>query len=140
MSAKSDSVLVDHKPGSLDRGDKSYLVFVMQDFEALFETNEAVSLSNVSVSFLQDPNNGVLPPESVEVWGGMEKDKLVSLGKTSPLSTENKSAEKGLITLAFPKQDVRYVRIKAKNVGRLPLALQTKAITPTLCVDEIALN
>jgi uncharacterized membrane protein len=141
LSAKSDSVLVDHKPGSLDRGDKAYLAFVNTDLDVVFETKETVRASEITVSFLQDVNNAVLPPGYAEVWGGMEKGNLVNLGKVSTPHTETKSAEKGLITITFAPREVRYIRLRAKNVGRLPsdhpLAKTAKA---TLYIDEVSLN
>jgi len=141
LSAKSDSVLVDHKPGSLDRGDKAYFAFVGQDLDVIFQTNVAVHVSQVALSFLQDENNGILPPASVEVWGGMEKGNMVSLGNGTPAPMENKSAGKRLVAVTFPSKEVRFVRIKARNIGRLPathrLAAKTKA---TLYIDEVSLH
>ena len=139
MSAKSDSVLVDRNPGSFDRGDKAYLVFLEQDFDVIFETKEATTVSHVALSFLQDIRNGVLPPESVEVWGGMERGKLVSLAKGSPPPVESETAEKAIFTLVFQEQEVRFLRVRARNTGRLPASApkKTKAM---LCVDEVSLN
>ncbi|HEX6226210.1 MAG TPA: FN3 associated domain-containing protein [Chryseolinea sp.] len=141
LSAKGDSVLVDGKPGSLDRGDKAYLAFVIDDFDALLQANSPVNVTQVTLSFLQDVDQGVLAPEYVEVWGGSEKNKLKSLGKVSVRATEGKAAQKRIITLRFPATDLRFLRVKAKNVGKLssdhPLGKKGKA---TLYVDEISLN
>ena len=97
--------------------------------------------SKVGLSFLQNVNQGVLRPEYIEVWGGMDKDKLVRLGKASAPPTENKFAEKGLITLTFPGREVRFVRVKAKNAGILPATHPLiKTAKATLYIDEVTLN
>lgn len=141
LSAKTDSVLVDGKPGSLDRGDKAYLAFVKQDFDVVLQTKVPVLASQVAVSFLQDVDQGIFPPEDVEVWGGMEQDKLERLGKVSTVPKTDKSTEKGLSIVNFSAREIRFVRIKAKNVGVLPakhpLARTAKA---TLYIDEVTLN
>jgi hypothetical protein len=141
LSAKTDSVLVDGKAGSLDRGDKAYLAFVKQDFDVILHTKTSANISQVALSFLQDVNQAVLPPIDVEVWGGMEKDKMKKLGQMSLSPAKNSSAEKGLVAIDFTERELRFVRLKAKNAGVLPpnhpLAKEKKA---TLYIDEVTLN
>ncbi|MEO5976074.1 MAG: FN3 associated domain-containing protein [Chryseolinea sp.] len=141
LSAKKDSVLVDGKSGSLDRGDKAYLAFVTKDFDAIFQTKNSVKVSQVALSFLQDMNQGVYAPEYVEIWGGMEKNKLEKLGKVSIAQTENKSAEKGLSMISFAGHELKFLRVKAKNVGILPTKHPLiKTAKATLCIDEVTIN
>jgi uncharacterized membrane protein len=139
LSAESDSVLIDGKPGSLDRGDKAYLAFVRQDFDLRFKTKAPFSMSQISVSFLQDVNQGVFAPQYIEIWGGLNQDKLASLGKISVPPAEGTTAEKGLVTITFPKTDISFLRLKGKNIGTLPadhpLGKKGKA---TLYIDEVA--
>lgn len=141
LSAKSDSVLIDGNPGSLDRNDKAYMVFVSHDFDASFELKKPVELSRVALSFLRDMDQGVFPPEDIEVWGGTERNKMVSLGKISTIPKETKPDEKGLGIINFSPREIRFLRIKAKNIGSLPsghpLAKKDKAM---LYIDEVAIN
>jgi uncharacterized membrane protein len=140
LSAKSDSVLIDGNPGSLDRNDKAYLVFVSHNFDANLELKTA-ELSQVALSFLQDIDQGVFPPADIEFWGGMERNKMVSLGKISEIAGESKADEKGLIIINFSPREIRFLRVKAKNIGVLPsnhpLAKKAK---PMLYIDEVAIN
>ena len=141
LSAKSDSVLIDGNQGSLDRNDKAYLVFVSHDFDANFELKKPTELSQVALSFLQDLDQGVLPPADIEIWGGMERNKMVSLGKLSAISGERKADEKGLSIINFSPRGIRFLRVKAKNIKVLPpnhpLAKKGK---PMLYIDEVAIN
>jgi hypothetical protein len=71
----------------------------------------------------------------------MEKGKLTNLSKVSTPHAATKTAEKGLITITFAPREVRYIRLRAKNVGRLtsdhPLI---KTAKPTLYIDEVSVN
>ena len=140
LSAKSDSVLFDGHPGSLDRNDKAYLVFPTHDFDVIFQTTAAIKLSQISLSFLQDVDHGIFSPEEIEVWGGLERAEMENLGKISEMSTDN-GPIKGLSILNFPQRDIRFLRLKATNVGTLrsdhPLYKKGKAM---LYIDEVALN
>ncbi|HKZ36106.1 MAG TPA: FN3 associated domain-containing protein, partial [Chryseolinea sp.] len=80
-SAKLDSTLVDGKSGSLDREDKEYLGFVNRDHQVLFQLDNPKKLSQLTLSFLEDVEKGVLAPESIEVWGGEDKNNLTKLGR-----------------------------------------------------------
>jgi uncharacterized membrane protein len=141
LSAKSDSVLFDGHPGSPDRNDKAYLVFTTHDFDAIFQTKAAVKLSQISLSFLQDVDQGIFPPDGIEVWGGLERNQMASLGVFSQSEMQIKSAEKGLVIINFPQREIRFFRLKAKNIGALPsnhpLSEKGKAM---LYIDEIAIN
>ena len=141
-SAKLDSTLVDGKSGSLDREDKEYLGFVNRDHEVLFQLDNPKKLSQLTLSFLEDVGNGVLAPEYVEIWGGENKNNLTKLGRiVSVLPKDKRPAAKGIIKINFPAQSVRFVRLKAKNVGALPawhpLQKKTKA---SIFIDEVSLE
>jgi hypothetical protein len=141
-SGKLDSTLVDGKAGSLNREDKEYLGFVNRDHQVLFQLDEPKKLSQLTVSFLEDVENGVLAPEYVEVWGGDDKSNLTILGRVvSVLPQDERPAAKDIIRINFPEQSVRFVRLKAKNVGKLPawlpLQKETKA---SIFIDEVSLE
>lgn len=142
FSAKKDSVLADGKPGSLDRGDKAYLAFVNQDLQVVLQLSKPVTLSQLTLSFLEDVGQGVLAPEYIEAWGGESMNALVKLGRKDIVRSSEKSpAAKRLVMLSLPDNSIRFIRIKAKNPGMLPsghpLQKSTKA---SIFIDEVALN
>lgn len=141
-SGKLDSTLVDGKSGGLNRDDKEYLGFIAKDLQVLFQMDEPKKLSQVTLSILEDVGKGILAPEYVEVWGGADKNNLVKLGRMVSVPPQGKRpATKKLIIVNFPEQAVRFVRLKAKNVGTLPawhpLQKTTKA---SVFVDEVSLE
>ena len=140
LSAKSDSVLFDGNAGSPDKNDKAYLVFTTKDFDAVFQMKNTGKISQVAVSFFQDADQGIFPPEEVEVWGGSERSKMESLGKISTATGDN-GPSKGLGIIKFSQHEIRFLRLRAKNIGNLPsnhpLFKKGKAM---LYIDEIAFN
>jgi len=141
-AGKQDTTLVDGKSGGLNRDEKEYLGFVNKDYQALFQFDNPRKLSQVTLSFLEDVESGVLSPEYIEVWGGDDKNKMTKLGKisSSPLP-EKRPAAKMLTTINFPQQSMRFVRVKAKNVNVLPAWLRPdKKTKPSIFVDEVSIQ
>ena len=140
LSAKSDSVLFDGNAGSPDKNDKAYLVFSTNDCDAVFQVNNPLKLSQVSVSFFQDEDQGIFSPQEIEVWGGLERNKMESLGKISPVPIEN-GAAKSLGIINFSQRDIRFLRLRAKNIGMLPSSHPLfKKGKSMIYLDEVALN
>jgi len=141
-AGKMDTTLVDGKSADLNKDEKAYLGFVNRDHQALFQFDNARKLSQVSLSFLEDVQRGALAPEYVEVWGGNDKDNMSKLGKFStPSSKDKRPTAKGLITINFPEQSLRYVRLKAKNSNVLPSGYEYgKDTKPGIYVDEVSLH
>ncbi|HEX6889772.1 MAG TPA: hypothetical protein VF141_03750, partial [Chryseolinea sp.] len=59
---------------------------------------------------------------------------------TAPLK-EKRPSSKGLITINFPEQPMRYVRLRAKNSNVLPKGYEYgKDTKPGIYVDEVSLQ
>jgi hypothetical protein len=141
-SAKLDSTLVDGKSGSLNRDDNEYLGFVNRDAQMLFQLDNSKKLMQLTLSFLEDVENGVFAPEYVEVWGGEDKNSLTKLGRIVSVAPKaERPAAKGIIKINFPPQSVRFVRLKAKNIMALPAWLSVEKTTKaSIFIDEVALE
>ena len=142
FAAKPDTTLMDGKGGSLDRGDKQYLGFASRNVQIRFELDQPKPLSQVTLSFLEDVEKGVYPPEYIEVWGGEAKGSLKKFGALkAELTNDNRSGSKGLLILNFPKQPVRYVVLKTKRTEKLaswpPLQKNMKEY---ILMDEVSLQ
>lgn len=142
LSAKKDSVLIDGKQGSLNREDKAYLAFFNQDLHAVFQLPRPITISQFTISFLEDPEQGVLAPEFVEVWGGASMSTLIKLGKKDIVPASGKRpTSKGLIVVQFPGKGVKFIRLKVKNPGRLPSGYTfQKSTKASIFIDEVAIN
>jgi uncharacterized membrane protein len=141
-SGKMDSTLVDGKSASPDRSDKEYLGFIDHDCQVLFQFNDPKKLSQLTVSFLEDAERGVFVPQSVEVWGGDDKNKLTKLGSVaSVLPKQITPSTKNIIKVNFPPKSIRFVRLTAKNIKTLPAWHPDKKNThPSIFIDEVSLE
>ena len=109
-SGKLDSTLVDGKTGTLNRGDKEYLGFVNQNFQALFQLAKNQKISRLTLSFLEDVEKGIFPPEYVEVWVGEDKNKLIKLDRVTTLPPlAKKPAAKDIMQIKFPEQKKQFL-------------------------------
>jgi hypothetical protein len=140
--AKLDTTLFDGNPGSLNRGDREYVGFTNQNVRILFQYDEPKVLSSVTVSFLEDVDNGIVQPDDVEVWGGEDKNTLKIISTTrSNASDDTKTASKGIILAQFPGQRVRFVRVHLKHTAKLPTGSSLiKNNQGSIFLDEISLH
>ncbi|MEO5603291.1 MAG: FN3 associated domain-containing protein [Cyclobacteriaceae bacterium] len=141
-SGKLDSTLIDGLAGSLNRGDKEYLGFLKEDFQALFSLGKDQRISKITLSFLEDVDKGILAPEYVEVWGGENASSLRKLGRVATvLPPEKRPPAKDLVQVTFPEQSVRFIRLKAKKVGALPAWHPLrKTARGSFFIDELSLE
>jgi uncharacterized membrane protein len=140
--AKFDSTLLDGKWGSLDNNDKEYLGFLGKDMQVNFALSSPQTLSQLSISYLEDIDKGILPPVMIEVWGGSSKYSLKKLTVIkSDFPNEKRSSSKGILLADFEKQPLTYVRLIAKNSGNLPAwhPLQ-KTSKAWIFIDEVSLE
>lgn len=139
---KLDSVLVDGKSGGLDRNDKAYLGLINKDLKVLFQMNNPETLSQLTISYYENVERGLFAPELVEVWGGEDKEHLKKIGEVKvAIPKDKRPATKGLLTINFPDQSVRCVRLFAKGVNKLPAYVKIEKDTkPAMLVDEVSLE
>ena len=78
-------------PADLNFNEKEYLGFVNKDHQVLFQLDSPRTLSQVTLSFLEESEKGVMAPEYVEVWGGNDKNKLTKLGRAVSVSPQEGS-------------------------------------------------
>lgn len=142
FSGTLDSTLVDGKAGNLNRASKEYLGFVKDDAKVIFQMDTTKKLSQLTLSFLEDMDKGVCPPERVEVWGGTNKNRLIKLGEvTTAAPTENRAAAKGIIQIKFPEQSAGFVKLLVKRFRALPAwHPRQKDVKVSIFLDEVALE
>ena len=145
-SGKMDTTLVDGKAGGFNKDEKAYLGYLNKNFQTLFEMDEQEKLSQLSISFYEDVERGAFAPDLIEVWGGNDKNKLKKLGEARNVVPENKKpSTKGLTIIRFPEQQIRFVRLMARNPNRLPPYVTIpkdpkQKPRPGIFIDEVAVE
>lgn len=141
FAGKLDTTLVDGKSGTLNRANE-YLGFVRENLQMLFQMENPEKLSQFAISLLEDPEKGVFLPKLLEVWGGMDKDKLFKMGEAqTDALLESRPAAKRVIRINFPETEIKYLRLKTKNLAELPAwHPQRKTTKPSIFIDEVSLQ
>lgn len=137
--AKGIKTLFDLTKGSENFRDGNWLGFNGDDLVADVALSESQALETVYISTMDDTGSWIFPPTELEVWGGPSADqltKLQSLSITPPDGPEPKHMK--IHQLAFQIQDLKYLRIVAKNYGNLPAWHPGKDTPAWLFIDEIA--
>ena len=109
--------------------------------ESLFLFNAPVTISTVTLSTLVDIGGYIMPPLSIEVWGGDEPGKLKLLNRIKP-PQPSKGAPAYLepFECSFKPVEIKYLKIIAIPVPKLPSWHPGKGDKGWIFADEIFIN
>lgn len=98
-----------------------WLGYRFNPMEVMLYFNKPTPVSSITLSQLVDIASYIMPPQSVEVWGGTNLANMKLLQKIQPKQPEK---EAPLYTAgfecSFAVREVQYIRILSKPVGVLP--------------------
>jgi predicted alpha-1,2-mannosidase len=114
-----------------------------QDFEAVIDLQESKNISTISANFLQDSRSWILMPTELEFLVSTDNINFTTAGSfkiedVDPKNTEFIIKNYG-INLAKP-QKARYVKVIAKNYGKLPEWHQGFGGDAFIFIDEITVK
>lgn len=125
------------------KGDKNFrsgkwLGFKENKLETVIGYKEAFTISSVTLSTLVDIGGYIMPAQSVQVYGGVNKNALHLLGQATPSQPGKPmpSFLKGIEITCKPEK-VRFLKIIATPVGKLPEWHPGKGQKGWLFADEI---
>ena len=113
-----------------------------QDFEAVVDLQEIKSITEISARFLQDQRSWILMPTKVEYYISEDNVNFVFFGSVN--NTLDPKIEENII-LNFTANEtnnkkVRYVKVIAKNFGKLPEWHQGFGGDAFIFIDEITIK
>ncbi len=117
-------------------GDKEWLGFEGDDFEATIDLQEKKDLQEVQLRFFNGPGQWIYPPKTVEIYAGESPENL-ALVKTQQVKAGNGKIVSPKINLQG--QNTRYLKIVVPNYGLIPEGLQGGGNRAWLFIDEIVL-
>ena len=138
-TAKGVSTIFDLRKGSENFRDGEWLGFNGDDMVAEVTLNETQQLSSVYISTLDDTGSWIFPPTKLEVWAGSGNNamrKVSELDLESPIGPQPKNMT--IHQLKFEKQQVKQLKVIARNYGNLPDWHPGKGTPAWLFIDEIA--
>jgi len=145
----ADNAYKGNGPATLNdniKGDNNFrsgkwLGYRFNPMEVILYFEKPTLVSSITLSSLVDIASYIMPPQSVEVWGGTTMANMKLLQKTQPKQPEK---EAPLFTAgfecSFAAREVQYIRILAKPVGILPAWHRGKGDKAWIFTDEIFVN
>lgn len=125
-----------------------------QDFECVVDLQKPMSIFQVNASFLQDTRSWIVLPTEVEFWYSVDGKAWTSMGNDSPtVKPDDYTVQRWDARVRLGQSDnqpepmfiaspvlVRYVKVKAKNFGKLPEWHLGAGGEAFIFVDEITVH
>jgi hypothetical protein len=141
-SANGPSSLIDGLSGDLDWRKGNWLGFQYQDFECVVDLKAEQKVSYLSVNCLQDSRSWILMPTEVNFYTSTDNKNftLAATVNNSIKATDEVTQLKKFEKQLQKKINTRYVKIVAKNFGKLPEWHQGKGDGAFIFTDEIEIK
>jgi uncharacterized membrane protein len=112
------------------------------DLVAYLFFKQPTELSSVTLSGLVNIPSYIMPPATIEVWAGADKDHLKLIKKLQPQQPKNVEGEivKRGYQLEFAKQQVKLIKLVVKPVAKLPAWHPGKGDKAWVFLDEVFLE
>ena len=113
-----------------------------QDFEAVIDLQEVKSITEISARFLQDQRSWILMPTKVEYYVSDDNVNFIHFGSVEN-TLDPKIEENTILNFTFNEtksKKARYVKVIAKNFGKLPEWHQGFGGDAFIFVDEIMIK
>ena len=140
-TAGGDNGLVDGLKGSSDFRDGRWQGFWGSDFEAIIELQQETQVQEVEASFYQYVNAWIFAPTQVQVFTSNDGVKW-KLQQTAETTLDQKQRGKMIdkTVLEFETEIVKWVKLKAKNFGKVPDWHEAAGADAWVFIDEISVR
>lgn len=121
-TAGGDDGIIDGIYGDINWRKGEWQGFQGQDFEVIINLEKEIEVSSITANFLQDTRPWIVFPKDVEFLVSTDGNKFTSVGiieNNVPANDYEPQVKKFTATLN-QAQKVRFVKVKAKNFGKLP--------------------
>ena len=138
-----ETLLFDGEQGDVSELSHGWLGFSGNDLNVVFELSKAIELQQVTVNFAHVPDAWAFAPTAVQVFVSADGENyspaINAKLKYAPEEESMNKAQRVTVTVDVNRTDVRYVRLVAKNLGRIPAWHKAKGLRPWIMVDEVQL-
>jgi uncharacterized membrane protein len=134
-------ILIDLVKGDNNFRSGRWLGFKNNKMETLLLFTAPATVKSVTLSTLVDIGSYIMPALAVEVWGGSDAGHLKLLSRnTPPQPTMSQPSYLKAVELSFTPVTIKYLKIVAVPVAKLPLWHQGKGERGWVFVDEVFVN
>jgi hypothetical protein len=134
--------LIDQVKGDIDiTGSDRWLGFLNNKMETVMSFADSVKVSDIIVGTLVNTGGSIMPPASIEVWAGNDKDHLSRISRLVPEQpAQHIPAALKPYEISFPPVSVKYIKIIAEPVAKLPKWHYAKGKKGWVFIDEVFVN
>ncbi|RFS16338.1 FN3 associated domain-containing protein [Emticicia sp. C21] len=139
---KGAKSLIDLKKGPNDNhGDAAWLGYQEKDFVSLIAFKKPTPITTVTIAYLQRIGSHIMPPASVEVWGGNTEADLKKLQRVIPVQPAKMEDKANLgINIPIKADSYKVLKVIVKPLPKLPKWHSDKGKPGWFFVDEILFN
>lgn len=138
-----EGILFDGETGEISDLSQGWLGF-KDDINVTFELSKSIELQDVVMHFAHVPDAWAFAPIQVMVYvsndGQNWSEPIRAKIKYNPGEVEMNTPQLQTIKIAVDMPDVKYVRVFAKSLARIPEWHKAKNLKPWLMLDEVQLN
>lgn len=135
--------LVDGISGDVNWRKGDWHGYQSQDFEAVIDLKTSTEISKISADFLQDTRAWIIFPTKTEFYISDDNINFKKLGEVAnTINAQDYNVQTKNIELIFPKAKAKYVKVIARNFGKLPSWHQGFPYDGEafIFIDEISIN
>jgi uncharacterized membrane protein len=134
------STFTNKEAGDFNGYSEKWIGFNKQDMQVQYLFSEPVEVSSMGLHIMMKTEDGVFPPQHIEVWGELGSQwKLLSANE--PIQPEKKDRDTlKVIECTWKPARVTSLKIKATPIKKFPAWHKVKDQHPLLLIDEILLN
>lgn len=140
----ADKILFDGEFGNVEGLTMGWLGFSGNDLSATFTLAKAIELDKAVLRFAHVPDAWVFAPAevliSVSSDGEAFSEPIPAMITYNPASKEMNSTQLVTLTIPIERGNVKYVKLVAKNLARIPQWHKAKGLKSWLLMDEIQLH
>ena len=106
--------------GTLNFHDGQWQAWLVDDMELVIDLEETVPVSKVMIGSMENQGSGIYFPLEVEVMVSRDGEKYSGVGKIEREFENNGNPVLKDFSIEFQPQQVRYIKVMAKNLGHPP--------------------
>ena len=140
----AESILFDGEFAEISDLSRGWLGFSGSDLDATFTLSKSITLQNVEVRFAHVPEAWTFAPVAVDVYTSEDGEHyygpIEAKIKYDATDIAMNSPQRIDISVDVERTDVRFVRVVARSMGKIPAWHKAKGLRPWIMVDEVRIN
>lgn len=136
--------LYDGEMGDVNDLSRGWLGFSGHDVQVDLELGKSIDMSDITLRFAHVPDAWVFAPAEVSVSvssdGKVYTDPVPATVLYDPASEQMNTTQLQILTIPINRNNVRFVRVIAKPMSRIPQWHRAKGLNPWIMTDEVEIQ